>query len=193
MTLIELQRNRTVDVIWIHRLQRASPVPPPPRARSPLAGRVRNPAAPKITRGLFPSRAPSANSGCARVPPTEPAPRRRPQGCARRPPAEPALHRCPVLRAPAASAGTRGPRAPRLPRTRPALQPHPAGSDRRRRDPRRGVRALAIAAGTCAGCGLGLRRHLFGIFGSIFGDFSFFTLEAKSREICFRKLLLGHL
>jgi len=33
----------------------------------------------------------------------------------------------------------------------------------------------------------------FGIFGSIFGDFSFFTLEAKSREICFRKLLLGHL
>ena len=83
MTLIELQRNRTVDVIWIRRLQRASPVPPPPRARSPLA-------APKITRGLFPSRAPSANSGCARVPPTEPAPRRRPQGCARRPPAEPA-------------------------------------------------------------------------------------------------------
>ena len=191
-TPIELQRDPTAHVIWIRGCNAASAIPPPPRARSPLAGRVRNLAAPKIKRCLFPSRAPSANSGCARVPPTEPAPRRRPQGCARRPPAEPALHRRPVLRAPAASAGMRGPRAPRLPRTRPALQPHPAGSDRRRRDPRRGVRTPATAAGTCAGCGLGL-RHLFWIFGSIFGDFSFFTLEAKSREICFRKLLLGHL
>ena len=156
-TPIELQRDPTAHVIWIRGFNAASAIPPPPRARSPLAGRVRNPAAPKIKRCLFPSRVPSANSGCARVPPTEPAPRRRPQGCARhppaepalrrrpqgcarRPPAEPALHRRPVLRAPAASAGMRGPRAPRLPRTRPALQPT--------------LRAPTTAAGTRAGgCG----------------------------------------
>ena len=97
-TPIELQRDPTAHVIWIRGFNAASAIPPPPRARSPLAGRVRNPAAPKIKRCLFPSRVPSANSGCARVPPTEPAPRRRPQGCARRPPAEPALHRRPFLR-----------------------------------------------------------------------------------------------
>ena len=155
-TPIELQRDPTAHVIWIRGFNAASAIPPPPRARSPLAGRVRNPAAPKIKRCLFPSRVPSANSGCARVPPTEPAPRRRPQGCARRPPAEPALHRRPVLRAPAASAGTRGPRAPRLPRTCPAPSPRPCGL--RPEPPERGLRRASPPANApCAAappCGL---------------------------------------
>ena len=178
------------------RLQKSSAASFPPaclpRTRAALASRRPNPPRAAAPRAALAAR--RLNPPCTAAP-----------SCGLRPPPpergvrarlasrERALRR---RLAPAGSGRSRrnvGSDAPRLPRTRPALQPHPAGSDRRRRDPCRGVRTPATAAGTCAGCGLGLRRHLFGIFGSIFGDFSFFTLEAKSREICFRKLLLGHL
>ena len=86
MTLIELQRNRTVDVIWIRRLQRASPVPPPPRARSPLAGRGSKPSGSK--NHARPLSLPRAFRELGlRSPPagrTRPAPPARPAGSGRR-------------------------------------------------------------------------------------------------------------
>ena len=82
---------------------------------------------------------------------------------------ERALHRGPALRASAAAAGTRAGGCGR--------RPLPPG-----RAPAAGTTSAAVTPAI-----------FFGIFGCIFGDFSFFTLEAKSREICFRKLLLGHL
>jgi len=82
---------------------------------------------------------------------------------------ERALHRGPALRASAAAAGTRAGGCGR--------RPLPPG-----RAPAAGTTSAAVTPAI-----------FFGIFGCIFGDFSFFTLEAKSREICLRKLLLGHL
>ena len=84
---------------------------------------------------------------------------------------ERALHRGPALRASAAAAAA-GTRAGGCGR-----RPLPPG-----RAPAAGTTSAAVTPAI-----------FFGIFGSIFGDFSFFTLEAKSREICLRKLLLGHL
>ena len=162
--------------------------------RSPPASRTR-PALPPL--GLRP---PPAGQ-------THPAPPARPAGSGRRHRDAGSACASPPANAPCAVAAPCRLRRASPPANAPCtaappcgLRPPPppgraqggAGAGHCRRDVRRPLPpGRAPAAGTTSAAVT--PAIFFGIFGSIFGDFSFFTLEAKSREICLWKLLLGHL